>query len=198
MHSRRFACFLLGVWLAGGLMVTWLASENSHAVDRLLASADPAVTVRIKLLGPQETSLLLRYEAAELTRHEVGLCLGVQIALGVFFLFFLLFGTGEGKFSLALALILVLCVSLQRLALWPEIVSIGKLVDFLSVGEGSGLRAKLLVMESAFFSVEVGKWVVITVLAGILIGRGRGRGSSDRSWNKFNVVNKADDRHVNW
>jgi len=186
------------MWLAGGFLITWLVSENSRTVDRQLAQVDPAATLRIKVLGPSETGMLLHYQAAELTRHELDILGIAQLAFGAFFLFFLLFGTSEGKFSLALALVLLACVAVQRFVIWPEIVSLGKLTDFLPTAAESGYRAKLLVMEGAYFGVEIGKWVVIVVLAGILISRGRGRGRSRSSnvWNKFNVVNKTDDGHV--
>ncbi len=198
MHSRRFACLLLGMWLAGGLLITWMVSENSRAVDRLMGAADPAATLRIKAMGAAETDLLLRYHSAELTRTELELWQGVQICVGVFFLFFMVFGTGEGKISLALSLVLLLCVLVQRFAIWPEIVSYGRLTDFVPQSANSGYRAKLLVMQSGFLGVEIGKWVVLVVLSAILIGRrsSRRRGSSDDSWKKFQVVNKADDGHV--
>jgi hypothetical protein len=196
MHSRRFACLLLGMWLAGGVLVTWLVNENSRAADRLLLGSDPAATLRIKVLGPTETQMLLRYEAAELTRRELNLWQGAQIAFGVFFLFFLLFGTAESKFSLALALVLVLSVAIQRFAIWPEVVSFGRLTDFVPAGSGSGYRNRLLVMESAFFTVEIGKWVVMVVLGATLISRGRRRGRSNGSWNQFNVIDKTDNSHI--
>lgn len=193
MHSRRFASFLLGMWLAGGLLITWLVNENSHAVDRLLLQADPAATLRIKVLGPTETGMLLRYEAAELTRHELELWEIAQLGLAAFFFLFLLFGTSEGKFSLALSLTLLLAVAVQRFIISPELVSLGKLTDFLPAAAGSGYRAKLLVMQGSYFGVEVGKWIMIMVLATILIGRGR-RLNATR--NQFNVVDKADHGHV--
>lgn len=182
------------MWLAGGLVASWLVSENSRAVDRLLVQADPAATLRIKVLGAAETTLLLRYETAELTRHELQLWSAAQIGLGAFFLFFLLFGTSEGKVSLALSLVLLVCTLVQRFLVVPEIVTFGKLIDFLPAGVESGYRAKSLVMEATYFGIEVGKWIVIGVLTAILIGRGRGR--SNRVWNQFNVVDKADHRHV--
>jgi hypothetical protein len=184
------------MWLAGGLLITWLVNINGRAVDHLLVEADPAATLRIKVLGPTETAMLLRYEAAELTRHQLELWELTQLCLGTFFLFFLLFGTSEGKFSLALALLLLVCVLVQRFIVSPEIVSLGKATDFLSPAAGEGYRAKLLVMEGAYFGIEIGKWVLMVVLAGILIGRGRARGRSNRSWNKFNVVDEADHGHV--
>ncbi len=196
MHSRRFACLLLGMWLAGGLLITGLVNENSRTVDRLLLQADPAATLRIKVLGPSETTLLLRYEAAELTRHELALWETADIGMAAFFLFFLLFGTGEGKFALALALALLLAAVAQRFIVLPEMVSLGKVTDFLPVAAGQGYRARLLMVEGAYFGVALGQWVVIVILAAFLIGRGRGRRRSDSSWNKFNVVNKANDSHI--
>ncbi len=198
MHSRRFACLLLGMWLAGGLLVTWLVNENTRAVDRLLAQPDPAATLRIKLLGHTEAGMLLRYEAAEISRHEVSVWQFGQIVFGAFFFSFLLFGTSEGKVSLALAIILFLCVVVQRFLIWPEVTSLGRLTDFVPAGAGNGDRTKLLVIQSAFFGVEIGKWVVMSVLATMLIshGRGRSRSRSSAFGNKFNVVNKADNSHI--
>ncbi|MDR3702865.1 MAG: hypothetical protein P4L56_24680 [Candidatus Sulfopaludibacter sp.] len=196
MHSRRFACLLLGMWLAGGFLVTWLVNENSRAADRLLQESDPAATLRIKVLGPAETLMLLRYETAELTRTELNLWQGAQIVLGVFFLFFLLFGTSESKFSLTLAVVLIVCVAVQRFAIWPEVVSFGRLTDFLPATLGSGYRNRLLVMEGAFFAVEIGKWVVMAVLGVTLISRGRRSSRSGGAWNQFNIVDKADNRHI--
>ena len=184
------------MWLAGGLVITWLVNENSRLVDRLLLQGDPAATLRIKVLGPSETTALLRYEAAELTRHELQLWDSAQIGFGAFFLFFLLFGTSEGKFALALSLVLFLCTLVQRFILWPEMVGLGKVTDFLPPSAGQGYRVRFMVMESAYFGVEIGKWVVIAALAAILIGRGRARRSSDRSWNKFNVIDKTDNSHI--
>lgn len=184
------------MWLAGGLLITWQVNENSRAVDRLLAQADPAATLRIKVLGPSETTMLLRYQVAELTRHQLALWETAEIGMGTFFLFFLLFGTSEGKFVLALALALLLAAMAQRFILLPEMVSLGKVTDFVPFTSGQGYRAKLLMVEAAYFGVELGKWVVMGILAAVLIGRGRRRPRSDSSWNKFNLVNKTDDSHI--
>ncbi len=198
MHSRRFACLLIGMWLAGGLIHAWLAHADLRAVDRLLAEPDPAATLRIKVLGPAESAMLLHYQMAEAGRREMQLWQLAQIGLGAFLLFFMLFATSEGKTSLALCLILLVSVALQRLAIWPEIVALGRLTDFLPPTAGTGYRTRLLVMESGFFAVEIGKAVALSILAAILIGRGRSRNraSSGSPWKKFHVVDKADDRHV--
>jgi hypothetical protein len=196
MHSRRFACLLLGMWLAGGILMTWVSHENTHAAERLLVQADPAATLRMKVLGFSETSLLVRYEAAELTRNEVEVWEDVQLLLGTFFFLFLLFGTAEGKFPLAVGLVLLLCVIGQRYFISPVIVSYGRVTDFADAAASSGYRAKLLVMQGGYLAIEITKSVGMVVLAGLLIARGRKRKSSSNSWNQFNVVDKTDDRHI--
>jgi hypothetical protein len=186
------------MWLAGGLILTGVIDQNSRAVDRLLVQADPAATLRIKVLGAAETSLLLRYEAAELSRDEIEFWEDAQLALAAFFLFFMLFGTGEGKLTLALSLALFLSVIAQRFALSPEIASYGRLTDFAPAGVPSGYHAKLLVLQTTYFAVEVGKWIVTIGLAAILIGRGSNRRSKPlaNSWSQFNVVDKSNHGHV--
>lgn len=194
MHSRRLACFLLGMWFSGSILCTWLISENSREVEHLLVQADPAATLRIKLLGPAETAMLMRYEAAELTRNEMALWGTVQLALGAFFLLFLLFGTNEGKLHLALALVLLILVAAQRFFLSPEIASLGKLTDFVAAPAGTEDRAKLLVMQSAYLGTEIVKWVMMLGLAAALITQGPRR--LRRSRNQFNVIDKPDHRHI--
>jgi hypothetical protein len=196
MHSRRFACLLLGMWLADGLLMTWVSHENTQAAEHLLVQADPAATLRMKVLGTAETSLLMRYEAAELTRSEMEVWEDVQLVLGTFFFLFLLFGTGEGKFPLAVGLVLLLCVIGQRYLVSPMIVSYGRLTDFVGAAASSGYRAKLLVLQGGYLAIEITKAVGMVALAALLIGRGRKRRSSSNSLNKFNVVDKADDGHI--
>lgn len=36
MHARRFACLLLGIWLACSALTAWMATNGFHAAPRLL------------------------------------------------------------------------------------------------------------------------------------------------------------------
>lgn len=196
MHSRRFACLLLGMWLAGGFLMTWIVSRNARSVDRMLRQAAPEATLRIKVLGPKQTGLLLRYEAAELNRHSMEIWELGQIALGGFFFFFLLFATDETKISLGLALIMLAAVLVQRFAISPEILSLGRLTDFMPENEAAGYHARLIVMQGAYLGVEIGKAGVGLALAALLVGRRPRRAPSGYIRNQFNVVDKTDHGHI--
>jgi hypothetical protein len=119
----------------------------------------------------------------------------VQVVLGAVFFFFLLFGTTEGKISLVLALVLVVLVLAQRFVLTPELQAIGKLLDFASPVAMLGERAKFRVVHTSYVVVELGKWAIQLVLAAMLIARGRAR--SGNAGQQFNVVDKANHRHIN-
>lgn len=194
MHSRRLACFLLGMWLAGGLFMAWVATENLGSVDRMLQQPAPAATLRIRLLGREEARNLLRYEAAEQNRYYFEQWEIVQFVVASAFFFFLLFGTTEGKLSLALALALVAIVVLQRFLLTPELQATGKLLDFANPAAVGGERAKFRVMHAAYVGLECGKWGIQLLLAAVLIGRGRARSRNPRQ--QIDLVNKTDYRHV--
>jgi hypothetical protein len=196
MFSRRFACFLLGMWLAGGFLTAWLAFENSRTVDRLMSRADPAAMLRIKVLGTSETSVLLRYEAAEQNRRMFELWEIAQLALGSFLFFFLLFGTNEGKGSLVVALIMLAVVIAQRFYLTPELTSNGRVVDFTPDNVYSSFRARAVVLQGGYMGAEIGKWVLGILLTVILLARGRGQTRSKGVWNQFNVIDKADHSHI--
>lgn len=175
MHSRRLACFLLGLWLGGGLILIWITRQNLSVPDRILAQPDPAATLRMKLLGRDEARNLLRYEASEMNRYYLEVWEIVQIVLGALFFFFLLFGTTEGKFPLTLALLLLVLILVERFLLTPELYGLGKLLDFGAPAAMHGERARYRVIDAAYFAIELAKWAMQLLLAGLLIGRSRTR-----------------------
>ena len=195
MHSRRLACFVLGLWVAGGFFMAWVASENFGSVDRLLAQPDPAATLRIKFLGKDEARLLLRYAASEQNRFYFETWETVQVALGAVFFFFLLFGTNEGKIPICLALLLMVLLLAQRFVFTPELKTTGKLLDFANPLTMAGERSRFRVLHTCYIAIEIGKWLIQLVLAAVLITRRRSRSGNSRQ--KVNMVDKTDNRHIN-
>lgn len=131
MHSRRVACFLLGIWLGAAILMAWVATENFRSVDRLLAKPSPAALLSLKTLGPAGARMLLRYQASEQNRWLFEAWGTVQLIGGSGFFLFLLFGTREGKYPLILVLVMLAVVLLQLFLLTPAMISLGRLVDFL-------------------------------------------------------------------
>jgi hypothetical protein len=157
------------LWLAGGMFMAWVATENFRSVDRLLNSPNPVASLEFRTLGPQASRLLLRYAASEQNRYLFENWEIVQIMLGILFFLFMLFGTHEGKFSLIAALLLLAIAASQRLILTPELIAIGRTIDFVPSDSQSGARTKFMLLHYGYEGVEVFKWVVVLALAGRLI-----------------------------
>jgi hypothetical protein len=194
MRARRIACLLLGLWMGAGLLMAWVALENSRSVDRVLARGDPAVLLQFKTMDRTQATLLLRHVASEQGSYLRETWETTQLFLAAFLFFFLLFGTDQGKFSLALGLALFLIVASQRLGLTPEIVARIRALDFGAVVSRRD-QLQLHVLEYAYNLSELVKGVVGLVLAGMLIWPRGGR--SLDAGEKFHVVDKADHRHIN-
>ncbi len=67
MHARRFACMLLGMWLAGSVLMTWIAADSFNAAPRLLAQHSPGFSLRAKSMDPEEAARMLAYPVRQQT-----------------------------------------------------------------------------------------------------------------------------------
>ena len=194
MHSRRVACFFLGIWLGAAILMAWVASENFRSVDRLLSRPSPAALLSIKTLGPAGARMLLRYQIAEYNRWLFEAWGTIQLIGGAAFFLFLLFGTREGKYPLILVLVMLAIVVVQLFLLTPALISLGRLVDFVPPDQPSGERNRFWVLHSGYVITEILKWAV-ALLLGARLARRRGRSGDARE--DLDVVDKANHRHVN-
>jgi hypothetical protein len=197
MHSRRFACLLLGIWLAGGAFLQWISRENYRAADRLLAQPNPVASLQFKALGGTGSArLLLRYQVAEQNRFYFEAWENLQMMLGSFFFFFLLFGTREDKFSLLMALLMLIAAAVQRFLLTPEITSSGRVLDLVPADVFIPGRRRLPIVQSAYDGVELTKLGLGILLAvWLIVGRGRRRSRGDVR-QELDLIDKANYRHV--
>ena len=195
MHARRLACFFLGMWLAGSLFMAWVATQNFRQVDRLLSRADPAATLRLKPLG-ENARPILRYQASEQNRWYFQKWETIQIIYGAVFFFVMLFGSRENKFVLLGVLVMVVLVMVQKFLLTPEVIALGRLIDFVPANQQSPERSRFWVVHTAYTGVELGKWVVALFLTAQMVFSRQRSGRSRDSRREFDSVDKADYRRV--
>ena len=193
MNFRRLACLLLGVWLGGSAWMTVDAARAVSGAERLASAPSPTAAAYLSAAGRDVARELLRHGAAERTRWALETWQSVELALGVAVLFVLLFGTREGKYPLFAALLLLVLAGFERFMITPEIVSRGRLLDFMAPGGAAGERAKMFVLEGARTGLEVGKAAVGAMLAGMLLVTRR----SGHAGREVDLVDQADYRHVN-
>ncbi|HLK69762.1 MAG TPA: hypothetical protein VKU19_40310 [Bryobacteraceae bacterium] len=196
MRSRRFACLLLGMWFAGGALIQWITTESYRTVDRLLDQPNPAASLQFKVLGPATTRQLLTYQVAEQNRYYLETWETVELMLGCFFFFYLLFGTREDKFSLLMALLMLVGVVAQRFFLTPEMNALGRISDFVPPETYVPHRRGLPVIQSAHHVIELAKLGIALLLSvWLLMGKGRRRSRSEVR-QELDLIDKANYRHV--
>ena len=194
MNSRRFACFLLGIWMGGALIMAWVAAESLGSADRLLARPHPVATLKFKALGLADARLLLHYQVSEQNRWYLEKWDAAQIVLGSVFFLFVLFATRENKLALSLILSMIAAVAVQCF-LAPALISLGRVIDFVPPEAPSGDRTQFWVLHGWYWGVELLKWVLGLALAARLISHRRGRSADARR--KIDMIDKANHRHVN-
>jgi hypothetical protein len=194
MHYRRIVALLLGLWMGGALIMVWFGARSFQSVQRVMNASNPVFAVQTKPLGKANTQMVLRYEIAEENRYLFQNWEYMQLILGVAFFSYLLFGTLEGKFSLALALGMLAITGVQRFGISPELGNVGKTLDYLPADIVIAERAKFWLLHSAYVGCEALKFALAILLLVVVLRKTR----SVDPVNKFDMVDKANHRHVNW
>ncbi len=197
MHARRFACFVLGLWLGGSILVAWMTMENLRSADYLMSAALPAARLELKAMGPKAQTLL-RYQASEANRSLGRNWETAQLAIGACFFLAMLFGSREDQFLLGGLALLVALVTLERLVATPAINGQGRVLDFIPAGQDARERNQLWVLETAHLGIEGAKALLTLVLAARMVFSRKRSGRSRDARRQLNMVDKANHRGVNW
>jgi hypothetical protein len=194
MHYRRIMCLLLGFWLGGGIVMALFGARSFATVDRVMNGSNPVFAVQTRPIGPATTRMVLRYQIAEQNRFLFQNWEYFQLVLGALFFSYMLFGTLEGKFTLVLALLMLVVTAVQRFGISPELGNIGKSLDYVPPDLAAAERAKFWLLHGAYLGCEAIKLALGVVILTATLRRGR----SVDPVNKFDMVDKANHRHVNW
>jgi hypothetical protein len=194
MQYRRIICLILGLWFGGGLVMTWFGARSFQTADRVMNQSNPGFALQTKPLGPAVTRAVLRHEVAEQNRWLFQSWENLQIGIGVFFFCYLLFGTMEGKFTLLLALLMLVLTAVQRIGVSPALGSLGSSLDYLPSEALVAERAKFWMLHGAYVGMELAKLGLGVIVCALVLRRSR----SVDPLNQFNMIDKANHRHVNW
>jgi hypothetical protein len=161
--------FAMGAWLAGNVMVAVVAAENFYTVDRLLAgSTNRAFASEVARLGQTETRDLLRYLSSELNRRYFKLWNAMQVAIGLLVLW--LIGRGPSVAARWGVLGMLGLVALTIVWLTPEIISVGRSLDFVPRTPPPPALHRFWTLHSVYTFSE-GCKLVVGVLVAVRIGR---------------------------
>ncbi len=156
----------------GGMFMVMVATQNFHAVDRLLASPAPQAAQQIQTLGGRDAArMFLRYHSSELNRFYFQTWEGIQIGLGLVLLLALARGGTRTSQLLCVAMLLIVCA--QHWGLTPQIVQVGRAIDFISPAASDQQRDHFWRLHTLYSSSEVGKELLGLILGVLLIRKSR-------------------------
>ena len=164
-----------------------VATQNFRSVDRLLAAPGSA-GAQVGKMGHDEARTFLRYQVSEQNRWYFETWEKIQLALGL-----ALFATllRQGKFPALTVGAMFALLLVERFYLTPEIVRLGRMIDFVPQAASSEERDLFWRFHGAYSAVELLKLALGLLLSSRLIfGWNRVGGQVD-------VVDEADHRHVN-
>jgi hypothetical protein len=166
MHHRRMACFVMGLWIGGTLLAAYFVARNAAGFDELLAGPTPAAAKALDKIGKEAASSLLRYQASELNRLYVGRWEVAQMLLGICIAAILYLGTHVNRLMVVACGLLVVLTGFMHFVLTPEIVWLGRQLDFAA--PSSGGQKRLWVLQVLYIGLEVLKFTLACAITGYL------------------------------
>jgi hypothetical protein len=152
-----------------------VVTQNFRPVDRLLAKPAPPAAQQLEKLGPDAARVLLRHQVSEQNRWYFETWGIVETAIGAALLLILLFGSTEKNFSLLLSLLMLLIAIVQRFALTPQMVVLGRIIDWIPTDQPSPERSRFQMLHNAFIGLELLNWALGFFLIAKLLFRSRRR-----------------------
>jgi len=152
-----------------------------------LLAAPASAAAQIEKMGHDEARIFLRYQVSEQNRWYFENWETIQLALGILLLAATL---RQGKLLPIVAAMLALLL-VERFYLTPEIVRLGRLIDFVPQAAPPPERATFWRFHGAYSGVELVKLALGFFLSGRLVFTG------NRIAGQVDVVDEADHRHVN-
>ena len=164
--KTRWALVVMGAWTMGSICMSIVATENFYTIDRLLeASTKAEFYATVQQLGHGPARDLLRYLSSELNRLYFQMWNVAQVALGL--LAWWLVGRAP---RIRWGILTMLGIVVLMLAyLTPQIVSLGRSLDFVPRDPAPPGMQRFWILHAAYTSLEMLKLVVGLVVTWWLI-----------------------------
>lgn len=159
--------FLMGAWMVGSVMVAFVATQNFRAVDRVLA-APAGADLHRKLEGipPDDARMILRHLASEMNRYYFRVWEWAQLVLGGLVLTLLVRSGRSDALARALIVAMLAIVLVFIVYLTPQIVTLGRSLDFVSRTPPPPQYARFWRFHIAYTLLEL---VKLLLGAGVLV-----------------------------
>lgn len=128
---QALAIVVLSVWVGWTLFMWFAATRSFRTVDEVLKSPPSQLSSDVQGLKPEQTREVLRYLASEINRTYFRAYGWGQLVLGTLLLVLLAWKTPRSGLNPAIAAVMLFIVIILTLGVMPQIISLGRNIDFL-------------------------------------------------------------------
>ena len=128
---HALAIVVLTLWIGWTLFMWFAATRSFRTVDEVLKSPPAQFSSDVQGQRPEQTREVLRYLASEINRTYFQAYGWGQIVLGAALLLLLAWKTPRNHLELAVAALMLFIVVILTLGVMPQIISLGRNIDFL-------------------------------------------------------------------
>ena len=122
---------ILSLWIGWTLFMWFAATRSFRTVDEVLKSPPSQFSTEVESMKPEQTREVLRYLASEINRTYFRAYGWGQHVLGTILLVLLAWKTPRSGLNPAIAAIMLFIVIILTLGVMPQIISLGRTIDFL-------------------------------------------------------------------
>jgi len=166
----KWALVIMGAWMMGSICMSVVATENFYTIDRLLETpAKAEFDAAVQKLGGTPARDLLRYLSSELNRLYFQVWNITQLALGGLTLWLLApphaqrrtqsSQRPQNQSALWGVIVMLAIVVLMLVYLTPQIVALGRSLDFVPRDPSPPGMQRFWVLHAAYTSLELVKLV---------------------------------------
>ncbi|HKT13622.1 MAG TPA: hypothetical protein VJW77_17535 [Terriglobia bacterium] len=128
---QALAIVVLSVWVGWTLFMWFAATRSFRTVDEVLKSPPSQLASDVQGLKPEQTREVLRYLASEINRTYFRAYGWGQLVLGTLLLVLLAWKAPRNGLNPAIAAFMLFIVIILTLGVMPQIISLGRSIDFL-------------------------------------------------------------------
>jgi hypothetical protein len=165
MHTRRVGAFLMGAWLLGTFLMTFVTWQSLVNVDRILNSPPQQVAKEFSDIGTDVTRQILRFEAENLNRHLTETWQVMQLGIGGALLATSFLTSHRSRFVIAGTAIMMLIVVYMYYSLIPGMIQLARSFDFLPIGAAPNERASYQSFAVWYRVLEILKSMIGVLIA---------------------------------
>jgi hypothetical protein len=198
MHSRRFLAFFVGLWLASLLTVTYVTAFSARTVNAVMENPPHEASKWVDILGKDRTHTLLLHNTAEVNRSILESWGYADLVLCVFILITAVM-IKSGKPVIILATLLTVLCFASVFLLTPQVVAVGRLLDFRPGFPVPPERAQFASLNGMFNGVSAIRFLSAVAMVTLLVHRSQKTRLRRRSGglDEIDPIDHANHSHIN-